>query len=362
MNDDRKYMQVHDYLLELIRAPETPGGGKLPSEAALAARFAISRGTVQRAISELTREGLLHRRRGSGTYIARRESPSGRLIGLVTPHMCDLDNVYHRAMAAAEEVFRQAGYGVFSCSTPNEREAKMVIANADGILYCPVEGENSDTRNNDFARAVLTGGKAMVLVDKSWPGELASRFPCVGSSNEKAAYDLVSYLLKRGLRRIAMIHTRTTSGEARLAGYRRALAQYGIEPAEEYVWCAEEPRLRDAGSQAANLLAALARPPEVIFCVNDDVAFNVIRKLRQRRVRIPEEIGVVGFDNNSFSEMIDPPLSTVCQNAAEIGAVAARMLLEKLANPNLECQSREIDCKIVIRESLVFPQTVEIAG
>jgi len=356
MLTDCKYVAVRDYLLKLIHSAGGDDGGKLPSESELSARFSVSRGTVQKAVNELLNDGLLYRQRGSGTFIApeagKRREP---LIGLVMPHMENRDNTHWQIMNAAERVLREAGYGVVSCTEPSEQETGFLLAHVAGFLFSPHEGENSPARNDEFAREVLQRRLPMVLVDKTWEGDLGAMFPCVGSSNEQAAHDLIALLLKRGIRRIAILCTPAAAGIARCAGYRRAFAEAGIAVPEEYVWCCEEPLLRDVGARATRLLTALASPPEVIFCVNDAIACNTIRRLREYGVHVPEEMGVVGFDNNHYSEIIDPPLTTVSQNCAQIGETAARLLLAKLADPTAAADSVNVDCEIVIRDSVSFP-------
>ncbi len=187
----------------------------------------------------------------------------------------------------------------------------------------------------------------MILVGRH-VAELADQ--CVRIDNYQAAYDATRYLIEAGHIHIAHITGIMDQPDsvARRAGYVQALREAGLEVNPELIF--EGNFRRQAGVLAIEALLMRRLAFSAVFAANDQMAFGARLALYRRGIRVPEDISLVGFDDQPDSAYITPPLTTVRQPAVEMGEAAARALLrafkgEPYAIPQLTTQ-------LIIRESV----------
>lgn len=175
--------------------------------------------------------------------------------------------------------------------------------------------------------------------------------PSVSTTNFRGAYDAMSFLLSLGHRRIGFITGTMEFGCARdrLDGYRAALKDHGI-PADPQLVC-EGNFMQPQGYQSAQKLLSLPEPPTAIFSSNDMMAFGVMEAARERGLRLPEDLSIVGFDDIPQASHVHPALTTVRQPLEEMGRSAAHLLLKYIAHPTAEIERIELPTRLVIRES-----------
>jgi DNA-binding LacI/PurR family transcriptional regulator len=176
--------------------------------------------------------------------------------------------------------------------------------------------------------------------------------PYVGIDNYRAAGDAVRHLLARGHRRIALINSddHYLYAQQRQQGYLDALRDAGIAADER--WRQNVNSLDyEAGASAAALLMTHADAPTAIFAVSDTLAIGVIAGLRSVGKRVPDDVAVAGFDDISLAAQIDPPLTTIAQPMRELGETAARLLLQRLANPRENVPGVLLPHRLVVRKS-----------
>lgn len=175
--------------------------------------------------------------------------------------------------------------------------------------------------------------------------------PSVSTTNFRGAYDAMSFLLSLGHRRIGFITGTMEFGCARdrLDGYRAALKDHGI-PVDPHLVC-EGNFMQPQGYQNAQRLLSLPEPPTAIFSSNDMMAFGVMEAARERGLRLPEDLSIVGFDDIPQASYVHPALTTVRQPLEEMGRSAAHLLLKYIAHPNAEIERIELPTRLIIRES-----------
>ena len=115
--------------------------------------------------------------------------------------------------------------------------------------------------------------------------------------------------------------------------------------------CAATPRSIESGAAAADHLLGLAAPPTAIFCFNDERAIGVLDMARQRNVRVPRDLSVVGFDDIRFARYVDPPLTTIAQPMRDIGEASVRLLLDILHGRITTPQSITLPHTLIIRST-----------
>jgi LacI family transcriptional regulator len=141
-----------------------------------------------------------------------------------------------------------------------------------------------------------------------------------------AALAVTEYLISQKHRRIAMVAGRGGPQATRIEGYRYALANAGLPEHVEL----DNEFSEIGGTRAAEAIVATDFRPTAIFAANDLMAIGVMQALRDRRIEIPSEIAVVGFDDISAAKLVTPPLTTVAQYQWRMGERAAEILMERL--------------------------------
>jgi LacI family transcriptional regulator, xylobiose transport system transcriptional regulator len=199
-----------------------------------------------------------------------------------------------------------------------------------------------------------TAGIPLVTLDPS--GEPLHRTPSVGAMNWNGGLAATRHLIDLGHRRIAMING---PGEylccrARLDGYRAAMDAAGIPVDPDLLRTAA--LYVEGGQTAAVELLRLAAPPTAVFTANDLQAVGVYEAARQAGLRIPEDLSVVGFDDLAFVRWSAPPLTTVRQPLADMGATAADLVLTLASGGQPDHTRIELPTTLVERESTAPPR------
>ena len=265
-------------------------------------------------------------------------------IGVV---VSDITNPFFATLVrGAEDAAIEAGYSLIVCNsdeTPEKEDLYVRLLwrrRMDGLLIAPVR-DGASSAVQELARRQMP----FVFIDRKAKGVEAD---AVLSDNVGGAYLATQHLIERGHKRIGIVLgiPGATTTEERLAGYRRALEEAGIPLAEDLVvWGG----YRVAGGRRATAkLLSLSDPPTAIFSTNNLMTVGVLKELFHRKVRIPKDVAVVGFDDLEWAEMANPPLTTVAQQPYEIGHRALALLLEQLSR---ECESpaREVRIPVVLK-------------
>ena len=339
----------------------TPGQ-RLPAEVDFARQLGVSRGTVRQAISALLNEGLLQTVPGRGTFVSGRSSqrPSG-LVGMILPSVVRARNP--ELIAGAEQVLSQAGYSLLLAISGDERvlqtaQLERVHAQgASGVIAYLVDGPFDVPE----LRMLIERGFPVVLIDRHIPDLPVD---AVTMDNLGGGFLATQHLVERGYRRIGYIGTdniNTSSIVERMAGYRWALTQHGMDYDPSLV-CTDLRRLlawppREAEKEQHNeriLRHFLRRSdrPEAIFVCNDYVAFQVVHVAEGLGLTIPDDLAIVGFDNVAYTDYFSVPLTTLEQPRFEIGATAAKLLLDRIAGQRTQHGERFIiPTHLVVRRS-----------
>lgn len=172
---------------------------------------------------------------------------------------------------------------------------------------------------------------------------------CLFLDNEQAGYDATKHLIDLGHKQIAHIAGLENHQDAirRKAGYIRALKEANIEVDQELIHGGEFDG--NSGVVAIENLLSKGKKFSAVFAANDMTAFGARLALYRRDIRVPEDISIIGFDDQAESEFFSPPLTTVKQPANEMGEAAADAMIKIITNK--EHKLPVVESKVVIRES-----------
>ena len=272
-------------------------------------------------------------------------------IGVIIPQL--VHHFFSTVISGIEDVAYNEGYHVMICQSNElyEREVlstqALLASRVDGML-ASIAQETKDTRH---FQSVMNKGIPLVFFDRVVSGLDASS---VVVDDFGGAYRAVEHLIRSGCRRIVHLSgpSNLLISQSRSRGYQKALEDYGIHSGEELV--IKAGLSIEEGRVACEKLLALEQLPDAIFAANDPVAIGALQLLKERGVKVPEDISIVGFSNEPITSLIDPPMTTVAQPGFEMGQLAVRLLLDEIALPDEEegvSSMRELKTELVVRKS-----------
>jgi LacI family transcriptional regulator len=183
---------------------------------------------------------------------------------------------------------------------------------------------------------------------------------CVGISNYHATYELTKRVLAKGHRKIAICGgaiDRNERARGRRAGIIDAARESGIAIPE--MWIVEQPFSYDGGRLAIEALWRLKDRPSVVMCGTDLQAIGAVHACRQMGINVPDELSITGFDGIDEAAMMQPPITTVCIPAHDIGVRAARLIVELIEGRHLSSPP-PLQATLAERESLGSPSGPEL--
>lgn len=182
-------------------------------------------------------------------------------------------------------------------------------------------------------------------------GEIQAPGSWVDFDNRSGGKMLTAHLLAQGYASVAFVGgvDGETIREQRYAGYRKALEQAGRPLNEAWVHCGEAHE--DEGYRAAMLLLQSGRPPEAIVCINNYIAYGVLKAAGELGVRIPQQLGIATFDDYPLSRYMTPPLTSLNIDTFRLGVAAGKLLMEQLGNPDTPAKHLLLKPELIARES-----------
>lgn len=274
------------------------------------------------------------------------------IVGVTMPYSSPA--YFANIMAGAVEALSEMDMRALVCPTASQHKyelsliEQLVNGQTDGaVLVMPEESP-------DELRALKRQGFHFVVVDP--PIELDEDIPVVSAANTSGAYHATDHLLGLGHRRIGVISGPPVgaASQRRLLGYHTALAAAGLMPDPQLVVDADF--LVSGGATGAARLLDLADPPTAIFAFNDSMAVGAVQVARERGLRVPEDLSVVGFDDTIEAQVAYPPLTTVRQPLKELGSMAVNLLFRLLAEQWNDPHHVELATRLVVRESTTAPR------
>ncbi|OGO09334.1 MAG: LacI family transcriptional regulator [Chloroflexi bacterium RBG_13_60_13] len=267
-------------------------------------------------------------------------------IGLVVP---DSANPFFAEVARGiEDVTFEAGHSVILCNSDGNLQKELLYTDllvekqVDGILFVAA-GFSAEHILRLLQRRI-----PVVVVDREIPGVSVDS---VLTDNERGGWLATDHLIKLGHCRIGCITgpSDLTPSADRVRGYQRALQESGLPVESELVVKGEFQS--ESGHRAAHSLLGMEDPPTAVFACNDLMAVGVFGAAYERSFQVPDQLSVVGFDDIRLASFTNPPLTTVAQPKHEMGALAARMLLDRMQDPEMAPRRRLLETKLLVRRS-----------
>lgn len=276
----------------------------------------------------------------------RLRSYRSHLVGII---VTDITNpFFNMIMASMETVFFDKGFSVMMSNTNADPQKELdylkLMGNEEvaGLVVAPA------TENASKVAELAESGLPVVVIDRRMS---SPSIDAVLSNNVAGAQSAVEHLVALGHRRIGHIGGpfHLTSGRERWQGYQQAMQAAGLPIPDEIVRFGDHRH--DSGYRCARDLLEVEQPPTAIFVSNNMMTLGALNAIHDCRKRIPEDVAIVGFDDMPWAVSLNPPLTTVAQPVLEIGYHAARLLLERIENPDLPARTVVLDTQLIVRAS-----------
>lgn len=299
----------------------------------------VSIATVSRVLNghqaEKTEKAVAVRQ--AAEELSYQPSPSARHLrtrraAMVAIVVADIRNVFFADIVrGAEEPLAARGYPVVLFNSDEDRwkeQAHLELALREqmaGVIVCPASSGTTDVS------ALVSGGIPVVSVDRALNADVDT----VLSDNQHGGFLATSHLMDEGYKRVACITgpPDTTSGNDRLTGWRAAHELRGL---------AVEPTLADDGNfregparRAATRMLTSASRPDAFFAANNPMAVGVMAAILEAGLSIPDEVGLVGYDEVPWAKILRPTLTTIRQSGDDMGRIAANLLLTRIGGNQL---------------------------
>ena len=277
-------------------------------------------------------------------------SKQTQTLGLV---VTDITNPFWTTVArGVEDAASQAGFSVILCNT-DESDAKqdqyaslLLEKQVDGFLLVPA------TRDVSTVSLVQERGVPIVVLDRRMPIPVDT----VRGDSEGGAHELITHLLRFGHRRIALLggSVNVSTAREREAGYRRALEEAGIPVDESLIL--NRAFTQQAGYAMTQAVLKMESRPTALFAVNNFIAIGAVRALRDAKLRLPEDVALVSFDDLPIALVVEPFLTVAAQPAYEMGRLATELLMARiLGDVTGDHQEIVLPAELIIRRSSNCP-------
>lgn len=309
----------------------------------IALKLNVSISTVSRALRNVpdvnpsTRKAVMEMA-GKLKYEPNRVAQSLRIkrtntLGVIVPEIAL--HFFSSTISAMQEEAARHGYSIMICQSLESYETEkqnlhMLVSNrVDGLFI----STSSATTDYEHIRNIIEKDIPVVMFDR-----VAEDLPVskVVVDDHDGAFRATSHLINTGCKRIAYIGGPAGFyiSDQRKQGYLDALRQSNIEPVEHLIVHCHELQ-REPADQIKRLLdLPEGERPDAFFCFNDPIAVTALQRIKERSIKIPDEISIIGFTNEPVSAFIEPSLTTVSQPSYEMGRKAISLFIEQKQDPD----------------------------
>lgn len=357
-----KYVRLKDKLKAMILNDELPADTRLPSQHELIKSEKLSYATISRVLNDLVDERLIYRIQGRGTFVAphseRNQRKRSRLVvKMVIPIRLEDEglSVIDRNQSAAIMNGAIAAQKQFDCDIETVYIDPRILHSTTDVLRAIQCRDHTGVfcfNYRGFEKAVACFKERNIPYLVHGPMDCLDRdINCIVVNVKSGARLAVEALIRAGRVPVAMVLNNSPWAEPKLDGYRQALKNAGLPVAAELEIGADSTEESAYRAFIGFLEQHRDCRPAAVFAGTDVMAFGVIRAIRERGLRVPEDVAVVGYDDIPQAAEFDPPLTTMRYDRFAIGRESVRLLLKLIREPELQPIAKIMRSEIVVRRT-----------
>jgi LacI family transcriptional regulator len=279
-------------------------------------------------------------------------SRKSKIIGLLVPIlMNDTSNFFFMSAAQGiESILKEHGYNLILSNTKEDITTELEqirVFNSqliDGLIMVPTYEEHN------YLDQIVLADYPVVFIDRK-PNDYKG--DCILADGADGTYQAIHYLIGKGHQRIGFVTGALglTTSDDRLLGYKKALMNHGIAFDPALVKVSESNLSSFASGCQLTKELMMEQSITALFVANTVMTMGALGFLQDQKIKIPEELAIIGFDDYEWEKITTPPLSVVKQPSYELGQVAARTLLKRIEQPNLPYEEVRLPTELIIRGS-----------
>ncbi len=272
-------------------------------------------------------------------------------VGVIVPYINS--NFFASVIRGIEEELYPKGYHVIICQTHDQEN--LEIENINSLLNAQVDGvlmsiSNSNIENNPAFKNLVRKHVPLIFFDRKKDIKGVSS---VTIDDFKGAYMATQHLIEQGCKRIAHLSNNQSLEifQNRFLGYKQAILDAGFELDSNLV--VETTSKVESGSLSTKKLLSLNNPPDGIFASCDFSALGAIKEIKAHGLSIPDDISVIGFSNEPFSQFMELSITSIDQSPMEMGRIAANVFLDEVnSKGNVKSEKQVILApELIVRKS-----------
>ncbi len=351
------YVQVYERLLKMITEKNWQAGELLPSERELSTMFNVDRLTVRRALSMLSKEGLVEKIAGLGTRVTDvsvqlSEKPQSHNLVFLLPLLprfannASTDRITEpfnsSLFYSVEKECKKQGYNLIYTTIKDDEVLSDLLKSRGiiGILFV----------SKVHAKFISEAGRikipAVVINNES------DFFPTIRADREKGTYEAIKYLIDQNHRHIAFINgisSYITSKDS-MRGFKHALSDANIDWKQQII--KESDWTFEGGFNAmTEIIQEQTQLPTAVFACNDMIAIGVMEAIKTAGLSIPQDISVIGCDAIEQSKYCNPKLTTIKVNTALMAKIACQNLFLSIETREIQNIQIILPTELILRES-----------
>jgi LacI family repressor for deo operon, udp, cdd, tsx, nupC, and nupG len=327
----------------------------------IAAKLGITASSVSRAlnnssqVNEKTKELIIktadelnYKRNILASNLRKGQS---KTIGVVVPRINQ--NFFSNVIAGIEETTYQKGYNLIICQSGEDHNKEIQCVNTliNQHVDCIVISVSADSYDYQHLQNVIDHGIQLIQFDRV--AEELETLKVI-NDNVQASFEAVSHLIEGGYKRIALLEgpQNLSIFKQRKEGYLKAFQMYNVPVIDELI--VENAWTKELGAEGTRKLLSLPNPPDAIFASTSDFsALGVLDVANAMGIKVPSELGICGYANESFSEITSPSITTIDQFSVYMGNTVANLFFQEIGNTDTTAKPKIISIKpeLIIRGS-----------
>jgi len=346
--------QLKEAIIHKIRTGEYNQGSRIPTEVELIRLSGLSKATVSKVLAELERKKYVVRKRGVGTFISPKALSiiSNKKIGILLRMGGKSNYLFQQAVQSSMQRMEERGYKAQLSLVENddaELPNTVLEEGVSGLILIAIQSKK-------LIRSLLQRKLPFVCI---YHQIREIKVNHVENDDFLGAKQAIDYLISLGHQRIGILLAPLDriAFENRFRGYCESLEEHGIQHRKNWIAQCQEIASQE-GFEKTKLLLEQCKDMTAIFAIRDHLAPGLYSAVREMGLRIPEDISVVGFDDQPFAEELYPGLTTVHQPFSEMGSKAVDKLLNIMRSREQEPTMDVISPYLAIRESCTKCRTL----
>ena len=354
-----KYEEVIEKIIDWAMTEKYKPNDKLPTESELMLLFNVSRHTIRRAISDLNAQEYVYRIQGSGIYLSDWKQNSTHLkknknIGVLTTHISNY--IFPDIIRGIESTLYAESYSLLLSSTSNNimlenSNLKNLLAHEiDGLILEPTKSAYQ-IHNLEYLNNILSKNIPIIMINATY---YEINVPSLRVNDFNGGKIATKHLIFLGHTNITGIFKVDDSqGIHRMNGFITECQKNEIPPSSNQILTYLSEEVETILPQRIESLLKSVIRPTGIFCYNDEIAYMVLGISQKLKIRIPEDLSIIGFDDSMLSKIMDPKLTSITHPKEQMGRDAANLIIKLVNNNNEFDESDSIlyEPSLVIRNS-----------